>query len=103
MAKKFRGTFTVMVTAFDNDGLIDLDAQARFTQWQVDSGIHGLIPLGSTGEFLSMSYTERKAIAECVIKTVNGRVPVLVGAGAESTDDVIENVEMAENLVQMVL
>ena len=45
-----------------------------------------------------MSFTEKKAIAECVIKTVNGRVPVLVGAGAESTDDVIENVEMAENL-----
>ena len=98
MAIKFRGTFTVMVTAFDNNGLIDLDAQARFTEWQVDSGIHGLIPLGSTGEFLSMSFSERKAIAECVIKTVNGRVPVLVGAGAESTEEVIDNVEMAENL-----
>ena len=98
MAIKFRGTFTVMVTAFDNNGLIDLDAQARFTEWQVVSGIHGLIPLGSTGEFLSMSFSERKAIAECVIKTVNGRVPVLVGAGAESTEEVIDNVEMAENL-----
>ena len=98
MAIKFRGTFTVMVTAFDNNGLIDLDAQARFTEWQVGSGIHGLIPLGSTGEFLSMSFSERKAIAECVIKTVNGRVPVLVGAGAESTEEVIDNVEMAENL-----
>ena len=98
MAKKFRGTFTVMVTAFDNDGLIDLDAQARFTEWQVDNGIHGLIPLGSTGEFLSMSFAERKAVAECVIKTVNGRVPVLVGAGAESTEDVIANLEMAEKL-----
>ena len=98
MAIKFRGTFTVMVTAFDNNGLIDLDAQARFTEWQVGNGIHGLIPLGSTGEFLSMSFSERKAIAECVIKTVNGRVPVLVGAGAESTEEVIDNVEMAENL-----
>ena len=59
MVKKFHGTFTVMVTAFDNDGLIDLDAQARFTEWQVDNGIHGLIPLGSTGEFLSM-FAEKK-------------------------------------------
>ena len=98
MAIKFCGTFTVMVTAFDNNGRIDLDAQARFTEWQVGNGIHGLIPLGSTGEFLSMSFSERKAIAECVIKTVNGRVPVLVGAGAESTEEVIDNVEMAENL-----
>ena len=98
MAIKFCGTFTVMVTAFDNNGRIDLDAQARFTEWQVGNGIHGLIPLGSTGEFLSMSFSERKAIAECVIKTVNGRVPVLVGAGAESTEEVIDNVAMAENL-----
>lgn len=98
MAIKFCGTFTVMVTAFDNNGRIDLDAQARFTEWQVGNGIHGLIPLGSTGEFLSMSFSERKAIAECVIKTVNGRVPVLVGAGAESTEEVIDNVEMAEKL-----
>ena len=98
MAIKFCGTFTVMVTAFDNNSRIDLDAQARFTEWQVGNGIHGLIPLGSTGEFLSMSFSERKAIAECVIKTVNGRVPVLVGAGAESTEEVIDNVEMAENL-----
>ena len=98
MAIKFCGTFTVMVTAFDNNSRIDLDAQARFTEWQVGNGIHGLIPLGSTGEFLSMSFSERKAIADCVIKTVNGRVPVLVGAGAESTEEVIDNVEMAENL-----
>ena len=98
MTKKIRGTYTVMVTAFDTEGRLDLDAQARFTDWQVREGIHGLIPLGSTGEFLSMSAEERRAVAKCVIDTVAGRVPVLVGAGAESTDDVIENVRMAEEL-----
>lgn len=98
MTDRFRGTFTVMVTAFDADGRVDLDSQARFTDWQVREGIHGLIPLGSTGEFLSMSPDERRAVAKCVIDTVAGRVPVLVGAGAESTDDVIDNVRMAEEL-----
>ena len=98
MDMKIRGTFTVMVTAFNKVGQLDLDAQARFTDWQVRSGIHGLIPLGSTGEFLSMSFEEKKAVADCVISTVNGRVPVLVGAGAESTEEVIENVEMAQQL-----
>ena len=98
MGMKIRGTFTVMVTAFNKVGQLDLDAQARFTDWQVRSGIHGLIPLGSTGEFLSMSFEEKKAVAKCVISTVNGRVPVLVGAGAESTEQVIENVEMAQQL-----
>ncbi len=98
MADGFRGTYTVMVTAFDAEGRVDLEAQARFTDWQVREGIHGLIPLGSTGEFLSMNADERRAVAKCVIDTVDGRVPVLVGAGAESTDDVIENVKMAEEL-----
>lgn len=98
MTDRFRGTYTVMISAFDAEGRIDLEAQARFTDWQVREGIHGLIPLGSTGEFLSMTAEERRAVAKCVIDTVAGRVPVLIGAGAESTDDVIANVAMAEEL-----
>lgn len=98
MTQTLRGTYTVMVTAFDAEGRVDLDAQARFTDWQVREGIHGLIPLGSTGEFLSLTAEERRAVAKCVIDTVAGRVPVLVGAGDESTDDVIDNVRMAEGL-----
>ena len=98
MNKRFRGTYTVMVTAFDVDGAIDLDVQAQFTDWQIQEGIHGLIPLGSTGEFLSMTTQERRDVAKCVIDTTAGRVPVLIGAGAERTEDVIENCEMAQNL-----
>ncbi|MDA8579314.1 dihydrodipicolinate synthase family protein, partial [Rhodobacteraceae bacterium] len=85
MAHEIRGAFTVMVTAFDSEGRIDLEAQSSFTDWQVNQGIHGLIPLGSTGEFLSMSFLEKEAVAKCVINTVDGRIPVLMGAGAEST------------------
>ena len=98
MRKLIRGTFTVMVTAFDADNGLDLEAQSNFTDWQVQQGINGLIPLGSTGEFLSMSFAEKAQVAECVINSVNGRVPVPVGAGAESTEEVIDNVQMAENL-----
>ena len=87
-----------MVTAFDADNGIDLEAQSNFTDWQVRQGINGLIPLGSTGEFLSMSFAERAKVAECVINSANGRVPVLIGAGAESAEEVIDNVQMAENL-----
>lgn len=98
MTYPLRGTYTVMVTAFDGDGALDLDAMARFTDWQVREGIHGLIPLGSTGEFLSLTAEERRAVAKCVIDAAAGRVPVLIGAGAEWTDEVIENVAMAEAL-----
>jgi len=49
MARKFRGTYSVMVTAFDAKGRVDLEKMAAYTDWQVGQGIHGLIPLGSTG------------------------------------------------------
>ena len=98
MSKQFRGTYTVMVTAFSDDGSLNLDAQAKFTDWQIRQGIHGLIPLGSTGEFLSMTDDERRATGKCVIDTADGRVPVLLGAGAERTEDVIANCDMAAEL-----
>ena len=98
MTQAFRGTYTVMVTAFDAEGGIDLDVQAKFTDWQINEGIHGLIPLGSTGEFLSLTADERRAVARCVVDTAAGRVPVLIGAGAERTEDVIDNCRMAEEL-----
>lgn len=95
MTKAFRGTYTVMITPFDAEGALDLGALAEFTDWQVREGIHGLIPLGSTGEFLSLTEAERDAVARCVVETVAGRVPVLVGAGAEWTDDAVRAARMA--------
>lgn len=94
----FRGTYTVMITPCDRDGRVDLASLARFTDWQVREGIHGLIPLGSTGEFLSMSDAEQRAVAECVVKTVDARVPVLIGAGAERTEDAIDKARMARDI-----
>ncbi|MGP6089726.1 dihydrodipicolinate synthase family protein [Antarctobacter jejuensis] len=93
---QFRGTFSVMVTAYDDAGNFDAGRMERYTDWQVTEGIHGLIPLGSTGEFLSLNIGERESVARCVVDTVAGRVPVLLGAGAESTEEVIENCRMAE-------
>jgi len=96
MSKSFRGTFTVMITPFDSTGAIDLAATASFVDWQIASGIHGLVPLGSTGEFLSLTDSERSAVARTVIDTAAGRVPVLIGTGAESTTDVIRYSREAE-------
>lgn len=95
---RFRGTFTVMITPFGRDGAVDLGSLAAFTDWQVREGIHGLIPLGSTGEFLSMSDGEARDVAACVTETVAGRVPVLIGAGAESTEDAMERARMARDI-----
>ncbi len=96
MPKSFRGTYTVMITPFDASGAVDLAATASFVDWQITSGIHGLVPLGSTGEFLSLTDAEKSEVAKTVIETAAGRVPVLVGTGAENTADVIRYSREAE-------
>ena len=98
MGKLFRGTYTVMVTPFAQDGSVDAAALAAFTEWQIREGIHGLIPLGSTGEFLSLSQDERSEVAETVIRAARGRVPVLIGTGAEDTREVVRASREAETL-----
>jgi 4-hydroxy-tetrahydrodipicolinate synthase len=98
MSTIFRGTFTVMITPFDAGGEVDARALAAFTEWQIAQGIHGLIPLGSTGEFLSLSDAERTLVARTVIETAAGRVPVLVGTGAEDTREVVRLSREAERL-----
>jgi len=98
MKKSFRGTYTVMITPFDPAGAVDAGALAAFTEWQIAEGIHGLIPLGSTGEFLSLSGAERTLVARTVIDTARGRVPVLIGTGAEDTREVVRHSQEAEAL-----
>ena len=95
----FRGCYTVLVTPFTPDGAaVDLPALRRLVEFQVAEGVRGLIPLGSTGEFLSVSREERAAIVDCVVGTAAGRVPVLVGTGMEDTRDAVALSREAEAL-----
>ncbi len=96
--KPFRGTYSVIITPFTADGALDLPALRRFVDWQIEQGIHGLIPLGSTGEFLSLSDEELEAVAETVIRQAAGRVPVLIGTGAEDTRQAVRLSRRAERL-----
>ncbi|WP_279483673.1 4-hydroxy-tetrahydrodipicolinate synthase [Aureimonas sp. SK2] len=98
MQKTFRGVYTVMITPFDKAGRLDVETLKAFTDWQVREGIHGLIPLGSTGEFLSLSEEERVEVARTVIETAAGRVPVLIGTGAEDTREAVRLTRQAEDL-----
>lgn len=96
---ELQGTFTVTITPFTDDGRhINEDALRQFVEWQVLNGVHGLIPVASTGEFLSLTDAERRRVAEIVIVQAGGRVPVLVGAGAENTWDVMRYSQEAEDL-----
>ena len=95
----FRGTFTVLVTPFTDDGArVDTARLRRLVEFQIAEGIHGLAALGSTGEFLSLTRDERTAVIETVVRTAAGRVPVLVGTGAEYTPHAVELSREAERL-----
>ena len=80
MRKDFRGSYTVTITPFAEDGRkIDLAAWRRFVDWQIEVGVPGIIILGTTGEFLTVSDDERQMFVEATVKHVNGRISVLVG------------------------
>jgi len=82
----FSGCYTVLVTPFTQGGVaVDLPALTRLVDYQIENGVRGLIPLGSTGEFLSVSRDERAAIVQTVVSAAAGRVPVLIGTGEEDT------------------
>jgi 4-hydroxy-tetrahydrodipicolinate synthase len=96
--KTFRGAYTVMITPFTPAGEVDVAALHAFVDWQIEQGIHGLIPLGSTGEFLSLDDDEKVLVAETVIAQAAGRVPVLIGTGAEDTREVVRLSRRAEKM-----
>ena len=94
-----KGTFTVTITPFSEDGrTIDEIVLRRFVEWQIKNGVHGLVPVASTGEFLSLSDEERHRVAEVVVDQADKRVPVLIGTGAENTWDVIRYSREAQDL-----
>ena len=77
MADRFRGTYTVLVTPFTADGSrVDVPALRRLVEFQVAEGIHGLIPLGSTGEFLSLTRDEREFVL--MLSGVFGALSVII-------------------------
>jgi 4-hydroxy-tetrahydrodipicolinate synthase len=95
----FRGSFTVCVTPFTADGGgIDLGAWRDFLDWQVASGAPGVIVLGTTGEFLTVSDEERSSLVHTAVETIGGRVPVLIGTMNASTSRAVTYSREAEAL-----
>ena len=66
-----------MITPFSDDGSVNVAALRQFVDWQIAEGIHGLIPLGSTGEFLSLSDAEKELVSATVIEQAAGACPGL--------------------------
>ena len=97
MSKKFRGSYTVAVTPFTQDGAaIDVPALKRFLDWQIAVGVPGVIILGSTGEFLTVSDAERRLYVETTVRHVAGRMDVLVGTMNAHTPNAVRYSREAE-------
>jgi 4-hydroxy-tetrahydrodipicolinate synthase len=94
MRTPFTGCGTALVTPFTADGGLDEPAIRRLARRQVDSGMHFLVPCGTTGESPTLSANERRRVVELVVEESAGRAPVLAGAGGYDTREVIESVAM---------
>ena len=84
----FKGSFVAIVTPFKN-GEVDFAKLSELVEWHVESGTHGIVPCGTTGESPTLSHEEHAKVVTHVIKAVNRRVPVLAGAGSNSTREAI--------------
>lgn len=85
----FKGSFTALITPFKN-GQVDDQAFMRLVEWQIEEGTHGLVPVGTTGECPTLSHDEHKHVVELCIKVARKRVPVIAGAGSNSTAEAID-------------
>jgi len=90
----FTGSYTALLTPFRN-GEVDYDAYRKLVDFQIDNGTHGLVPVGTTGESPTLSHDEHKKVIEVCIDQANGRVPIIAGAGSNSTAEAIEFVKHA--------
>jgi 4-hydroxy-tetrahydrodipicolinate synthase len=92
---RFRGSLTALVTPFKN-GSVDEKAFRDIVDWQIEQGTDGLVPVGTTGESPTLSHDEHKKVVEWCVEQARGRVPVIAGAGSNSTHEAIDLARHAE-------
>lgn len=95
--KKFRGVYTALVTPFTEYGLFDEKAFAKIVNFQIDSGIDGLVPCGTTGESPTLSHSEHDRVIASTVELANKRVPVIAGTGSNATSEAVRLSKHAES------
>ena len=90
-----RGSITALITPFVN-GAVDEKAFSSFVDWQIAEGTHGLVPVGTTGESPTVSHEEHRRVVEICVEVANKRVPVVAGAGSNSTAEAVSLARFAE-------
>jgi len=85
----FKGSLVALITPMREDGSVDEKAFSEFVDWQIKEGTHGIVPVGTTGESPTLSHKEHRRVVEIAIEVAAGRVPVIAGAGSNSTEEAI--------------
>ncbi len=98
ISAQFRGVGVALVTPFKTDGSLDEAALERLVDWQISEGTNFLVPCGTTGENPALTHGEHRRVVEITVRRANGRVPVLAGAGSNSTQKAIELADLAIDL-----
>lgn len=93
----FAGAIPALVTPF-RDGVVDEEAFVALIRRQIAAGVHGLVPVGTTGETATLSHEEHRRVIELCVRTSAGRVPVIAGAGSNSTEEAIELTRFAKTV-----
>lgn len=91
-----KGSLPALVTPFAN-GNVDIDALKKLVDWHVESGSHGLVPVGTTGESPTLTHDEHDLVVETVVTHANGRFPVIAGAGSNNTAETVRLVQAAKS------
>ncbi|MFI3271266.1 MAG: 4-hydroxy-tetrahydrodipicolinate synthase [Pseudomonadota bacterium] len=94
---QFTGAFTALVTPF-RDGHIDEEAYRAHIEWQIEQGIDGLVPCGTTGESATLTHDEHHDVIRICIEQAKGRVPVIAGAGSNNTHEAIGLTQFAKDI-----
>jgi 4-hydroxy-tetrahydrodipicolinate synthase len=92
----FRGSMVALISPMRSDGSLDEKAFQELVEWQIAEGTEGLVPVGTTGESPTLSHAEHKRVVELCVEVARGRVPVIAGAGSNSTAEAIDFVKHAK-------
>ena len=92
----FKGTATALITPFTEDDKVDEKALCNIVEHQIASGVNALVALGTTAETATLSEEEKKQIISLCVRQTRGRVPILVGAGSNSTAHAVESCRIAQ-------
>lgn len=95
MTQKLKGCYTALITPLKS-GKVDIAAFEAFVEWQVAEGVHGVVPVGTTGESPTLNHDEHKLVVEHAVKAAKGRIGVMAGTGSNSTEEAIEFTKHAE-------